>query len=249
MGYIEGKSIGEAYFKALDAIINGKIPYWYITIHISQPILDTSTSRSISSLDINKLLNVINVGNKVYDAFIKFKFSKPDGWTNGYSGIDWINGRIKDLHDDQGYYKKSLSSGFSFNQLQEVEKRLSIRDKKNNKMHGGSTNALVCSVFLPDEDLKAACQPRPRASRLRCLTQIDFKPKNDELNLMAVFRSQFFDTKAYGNFIALAILLCEVCQDTGYNPGAIVSTANKVTFDGHEKSLYKHLSTSIRGCI
>ena len=118
MVYIEGESIGEAYFKSLYAILNAKIPHWYLTIHISQPILGTSTSRSISSLDINKLLNVINVGNKVYDAFIKFQFFKPDGWTNGNSGMDWINGRIKDLLDDQGYYKKSLSNGFSFDQLQ-----------------------------------------------------------------------------------------------------------------------------------
>ena len=116
-------------------------------------------------------------------------------------------------------------------------------------MHGGSTNALVCSVFLPDEDLKAACQPHPRASGLRCLTQIDFKPIKDELNLMAVFRSQFFDTKAYGNLIALAILFYKMCQNTGYKPGAIVSTANNVTFDGHKKSLYNHLSASIGGCI
>ncbi|MGQ9632226.1 MAG: hypothetical protein ACUVXI_18215 [bacterium] len=249
MSYIEGESIGEAYFKALDAIINDKMPHWYMTIHISQPILGTSTSGSISSLDISKLLNVINVGNEVYDAFIKFKFSKPGRWTNGCFGIDWINGRIKDLLDDQGYYKKSLSNGFSFDQLQEVEKRLSCRSKKGSKLHGGATNALVCSVFLPDEDLKAACKPRPRAGGIRCLTQIDFKPRKDKLNLMAVFRSQFFDTKAYGNFVALAILLYKMCQNTGYEPGAIVSTANNVTFDGHEKSLYKYLCASIGGGI
>jgi hypothetical protein len=64
---------------------------------------------------------------------------------------------------------------------------------------------------------------------------------------MAVFRSQFFDTKAYGNFIALAILLHKMCQATGYKPGALVSTANKVTFEGHKKDLYKHLRTNIRG--
>lgn len=116
-------------------------------------------------------------------------------------------------------------------------------------MHGGPTNALVCTVFLPDEDLKAACLPRPRTSGLRCLTQIDFKPKKDKLNLMAVFRSQYFDTKAYRNFIALAMLLYKMCQNTGYKPRAVVSTANNVTFDGHKKSLYKHLSASIRGSI
>jgi len=249
MGYIEGKSIGEAYFKALEAIRNGNIPHWYMTIHISQPILDTSMKKSIPSFDISEWREIINVGEKIYDSFVKFKFSKPNGWTKGCSGMDWINGRIKDLFDNQGYYKKSLSNGFSFDQLQKVEKRLSATDKKGNKMHGGSTNALVCTVFLPREDLKAACQPRPRASRLRCLTQIDFKPIRNELNLMAVFRSQYFDTKAYGNFIALAILLYKMCKNTGYRPGAIVSTANNVTFDSHKESLYKHLSSSIGGCI
>lgn len=251
MGYIEGESIGEAYFKALDAIVNTKIPYWYLTIHISQPILVTSTGRSISSLDINKLLNVINVGNKVYDAFTNFKFPKQNGWTKGSSGMDWINGRIKDLLDDNGYYNYSLSKGFQFNQLQEIEKRLSDRSKKGNKMHGGSTNALVCTVFLPNDDLIKACKHRPNAKGMRCLTQIDFKPIKDKLNLMAVFRSQFFDTKAYGNFIALAILLYKICQNTGYKPGAIVSTANKVTFDDPKKPppLYEYLSASIGGDI
>jgi len=64
---------------------------------------------------------------------------------------------------------------------------------------------------------------------------------------MAVFRSQFFDTKTYGNFIALAILLYKVCQVTGYKPGAVVSTANKVTFDAHRNDLYKHLRAGIGG--
>jgi len=246
MSYVEGKSIGEVYFKALDAIVNNKTLHWYLTVHMSQPILDTLMGKSIDSLDINKWRSVINVGDRVYDRFIKFKFSKPDGWTNGYYGIDWINGRIRDLFDERGYYKKSISSGFSFDQLQEVEKRLSARDKKGNKMHGGATNALVCSVFLPDEDLKAACKPRPNAKGMRCLTQIDFKPEKNKLNLMAVFRSQYFDTKAYGNFIALAMLLYKMCQNTRYEPGAIVSTANNVTFDGHKMLLYKHLSTNAK---
>ncbi len=107
-------------------------------------------------------------------------------------------------------------------------------------MHGGGTNALVCQVFLSCVDLKAACRPCPRVPNVRCLAMLDFKPERDRLNLMAVFRSQYFDTKAYGNFIALAILLYNMCQDTGYKPGAIVSTANKITFDVHRDLLYNH---------
>lgn len=237
MSHVEGKSIGEAYIKALESIVNSKTLHWYLIIHISQPI---STKHKIpSSLEIKDWLGIINVENKIYEAFVKFAFSKPDAWTNGKTGEDWINGRIKDLLDPEGYYNRALRCGYSFNQLAEVEKRLRARDKRGRKMHGGSTNALICHVFLP-QDLKKACLPRPRASGLRCLAMLDFKPERDVLNLMAVFRSQYFDTKAYGNFIALAMLLYDMCQRTDYKPGAIVSTANKVTFDGHRDSLYKH---------
>ena len=240
MSYVEGKSIGAAYIEALKSIVNRGMAHQYLTVHISQPVLSISMKQTTSSLEIKKWLNVINVGDKVFQAFAKFQFSKPDGWTGGKTGEDWINGRIRDLLHPDGYYNNALRCGYSFDQLTEVEKRLSARDKKGRRMHGGSTNALVCNVFMPDEDLKAACVLRPRASRLRCLAMLDFKPIRDVLNLMAVFRSQYFDTKAYGNFIALAMLLHNMCQKTDYKPGIIVSTANKVTFNGHRDSLYKH---------
>jgi len=240
MGYNEGKNIGEAYVEALKTIVNGRMTHWYLTVHILQPIRDSSMKQTISSFEIKDWLGIINVGDEVFQAFVKFQFSKSDGWTAGNAGEDWINGRIRDLLDPHGYYNKALRSGYPFDQLVEVENRLSARDKKGKRMHGGSTNALVCHVFLPEKDLKTACLPRPRSSGLRCLAMLDFKPIRDVLNLMAVFRSQYFDTKAYGNFIALAMLLYNMCQKTGYKPGAIVSTANKVTFNGHKDSLYEH---------
>lgn len=239
MGYVEGKSIGEAYIEALKSIVTGGMAHWYLTVHISRPIVG-SLIKTTSSLDIKDWLGIINVGDEVFQAFTKFEFSKIDAWMRGNTGLDWIDGRIKDLLHPDGYYNKALRCGYSFDQLAEVEKRLSARDGKKRRMHGGSTNALVCHVFLPDEDLKAACLPRPRSSGLRCLAMLDFKPNRDVLNLMAVFRSQYFDTKAYGNFIALSMLLHNMCQETGYLPGAVVSTANKVTFNGHRDSLYKH---------
>ncbi len=242
MSYLEGKSIGEAYIKALESIMENKVPHWYLTIHISRPICDTQMEHEISSLEIRDWLDIINIEDKVFQAFSKFRFSKADAWTKGQTGEDWINGRIKDLLHPDGYYNKALRSGYSFDQLKEVEKRLCARDKRRGKMHGSATNALVCQVYLPEEDLKKACNPpRPNVSGIRCLAMLDFKPEVDSLNLMAVFRSQYFDTKAYGNFIALAILLYKMCQKTDYKPGAIVSTANKITFDGHEKALYQHL--------
>jgi thymidylate synthase len=240
MGYVEGKSIGEAYIKAL-GYIKKEAPKWYLTVHISQPILNISREKPIPPLlDITHLLDYINVGNEVYQAFVKFRFPKPDEWTGGKSGKDWINGRIRDLFDKKGYYNIALREGYSFDQLKRIETRLFARNKRGGKLHGSTTNALICQVFMPNEDLVKACSGAVHARRMRCLITLDFKPMKDILNLMAVFRSQYFDTKAYGNFIALAILLYDMCQKTGYKPGAIVSTANKVTFMDNKNLLYKH---------
>jgi len=145
---VEGRSIGEAYIKALEAVVENKVPYWYLTVHISRPVRDAGMKREISSLEVRDWLDVINVEDKVFQAFSRFRFSKPDPWTKGFTGEDWINGRIKDLLHPDGYYNIALRSGFSFDQLKEVEERLRARDSRGKKMHGGTSNALVCQVFL-----------------------------------------------------------------------------------------------------
>ena len=156
----------------------------------------------------------------------------------GHLGKDWINDRIKDLISPEGFYNRRLKD-----QLEMVTKRLCARDRDGNRMHGSSTNALVCQVFS-SEDLKNASKPRPNARKLPCLAMLDFKPRRNRLNLLAVFRSQYFDTKAYGNFISLAILLYKICRETEYGPGSLVSTANNVTFNKwkEHRNLYDFLS-------
>ncbi len=170
MSYVEGESIGEVYIKALKAIVTGVVPHWYLTVHISKPVLKINPT--IPSLEIKDWLQNINVEDKVLQEFVKFQFSKPDLCTGGKgkTGEDWINERIKDLLHLDGYCNKALRCGYSFDQLAEVEKRLSTRNRKRGRIHGGGTNALVCQVFLPDRDLKAACRPRPSVSGVRCLT-------------------------------------------------------------------------------
>jgi thymidylate synthase len=224
VSYIEGESIGDAYLKAFTTKLNEKNEFLYLIIHIKKPILKFKRSKKISdsNLDIENWLDVINVGEKVYETFIKFEFSKKEKWSKGKSGKDWINGRIKDLLHSEGYYNKALRKGYCFDQFEAVRKRLTELP------HSSSTNALVCNVFS-SEDLKKACNTL-MAPNIRCLTQIDFKPVKNNLNLIASFRSQYFDTKAYGNLIALAILLYDMCKKTPYKPGEIISTAHKALF-------------------
>lgn len=76
-----------------------------------------------------------------------------------------------------------------------------------------------------------------------CLTSLDFKLTNDKVNLCALWRHQFFDIKAYGNWISLAVLLKTVCDLTNdlrkrflgrmkgeVSPGKITSIACRADF-------------------
>lgn len=222
--HVDGESIGEAYFNAL-SLVKEKNPYQYLMVHISKPVCDTSIEKSPQSLNIDEWCKFVNIGS-VFERFSRFNFSKKCEM-GGSSGKDWINDRIKALLHPDGVYYRRLEK-----QIGMVGKRLQAKNKWGKRMHGSSTNALVCHTSSPT-DLEKACKPRPNAKGLPCLTMLDFKPKRDKFSLLAVFRSQYFDTKAYGNFISLAILLYKMCQKTKYEVGVLVSTANNVTF--HDK--------------
>ena len=194
------------------------------------PFRDTSMKECPSTLNVDDWRKILSVGN-IYERFCEFMFSKKLKTMKDSTGKSWINNRIEALLDlgktGKEYYTRLEK------QIELVEKRLQAKNRHGKRMHGSCTNALVCQVFLPS-DLEKACKPRPNARNLPCLTMLDFKPKGSKLSIFAVFRSQFFDIKAYGNLISLAILLYRTCQKTDYEPSVIISTANNATF--HDKS-------------
>ena len=241
--FVKGKNIGEAYINTLDLLINRKLSYPFLILHIAQPTLVDSIGRLPTSYNVDDWGKILNLG-VIFEVFSKYDFSKTCG-RGGSLGKDWINDRNWELlHPEGGYYKRLAR----FRQLERVVERLNVRDKRGKRMHGGSTNALICQVFHPDRDLIDACKPRPRARGLACLTELDFKPKGKKLHLFSIFRSQYFDTKAYGNLISLSMLLCKICKKTDYKPGTLTSTANNITFDvlknkKDQRKFYGQLST------
>lgn len=249
MSFVIADDIGSAYMDGLKTIIEGKLPHWYIALHVNRPTLaDSVRLESLDHRDVDGLGSVLNVNQKVYRAFCGFTFHKHDSWSEDATGRGWIYGRIMDLFDEkEGYYREALRSAFGLDQLGIVSERLAARDRHGRIMNGGSGNGLVCQVYLPHDDLRRSCQPRPRVNNARCLTQVDFKPIGNRLHLMATFRSQYFDTKAYGNLISLALLQYQMCQLTGYKPGSLVSVAHKVVFhaDKRPTALYKHMTKEL----
>lgn len=228
--YVVGDDIGEAYTRALDSRITNDFPHRYRTIHISNPVGSVDSIPSL--LDFEAWRSTVNAGTALRP-FQNYEFH------DGTTGQVWVQNRIEELFD--GMYASRLRDGT--NQIELITQRL----KKGN--HGQTTNALVAQVFREEPDLQQATHGRPLAQDMACMTQLQFRPTKDRLNLYSVFRSQYFDTKCYGNLISLAILLARVCHRAGYEPGYLVETVHNSHFRNHSdaKGLHSQLISSQEG--
>lgn len=200
-------SIGDAWFEGLDMLLQGELSHNFLTIHIQDPIDDMQLVSN--STDLEEWEQALNLGD-VYTPYCRFDFGAASK-NGGKTGRAWIESRIYELYE-----------GLYHNRLQEPNQIEMIRDRLMQGNHGACTNALVAQVFDIDADLEVATSGRPFAKDMACLTQIQFRPKKSRLHLFAKFRSQYLDSKAYGNLISLAMLLAQMCKDTGYRPGVIV---------------------------
>jgi len=228
--YINEKDISTAYLKSFEMVVNGNHVYALVT-RISEPILN----------DIDKVVDTIqgmdlvglNLDNKIHESFKEFPVSKEKAKV--WYGRDWIVDRVNVLLKPGGDYFKGLEreidvNGQHMKQIDFIKDGLTKLCKKKQRLssaYGWKDNTFSCLVFCPSEDYYPF-DTRTRGGRTpRCLLTLDFKPEGRKLHLIATWRAQFFNTKAYGNFISLAMLLREICKYTGFQPGSLISIANK----------------------
>lgn len=209
--YVEGSEIGDAYTELLHSRLHGSYSHDYHVIHIADPV-DSTNLQNLTTENCD-WEEAINAGEALRQ-FESFEFY--DGTTGRY----WVENRIEELFS--GMYATRLTN--PRNQPRMVADRL----KQGN--HGQTTNALVLQLFRLEPDLETATQGRPLAPNLPCLTQLQFKPRRDRLHLYAIFRSQYVDTKCYGNLISLSLLLALMCKRTGYEPGYLLGIAHNSIF-------------------
>jgi len=176
-------------------------------VEIEKPLIDYDRK-----VDEDLRLGSLNLNLNLHNKFKEFVFD------DGKSGSWCIKNRINELFS--GLYHKAI---VNYNQLDFVEDALK---KIKNRKYTWISNRLLCLTFDPRDKhlnhIHLARQPVPP-----CLTLVDFKPERNNLHLIASWRAQYFDTKAYGNLISLAMLLEQVCRNTGYNSGRLISIAHK----------------------
>lgn len=204
--YVVGEDITSAYLGALEKVVEQNYVF-ALMVEIKSPFIDSD-----SVVDEEIGLTGLNLNLNLHNKFKTFKFK--DGRDGGW----WIENRINELF--KGLYNKGITD---YGQLDFVQNALK---KIKNGRYAWCSNRLLCITFNPQDKhlnhVHLERQPVPP-----CLTLLDFKREQDNLHLIASWRAQYFDTKAYGNLISLAILLKEVCKNTEHRPGRLISIAHK----------------------
>lgn len=200
------ENITYAYLNSLERVVKRNYIF-ALMVEIKKPLIDSD-----SIVDEELKLIGLNLDLSLHNKFKTFIFN------DGKNGSWWIKNRIDEQF--RGIYHKAI---VNYDQLKFVQDAL--KEIKNRK-YTWSSNRLLCLTFDPHDKylnhMHLERQPVPP-----CLTLLDFKPERKNLHLIASWRAQFFDTKAYGNLISLAMLLREVCKNTKYNSGRLISIAHK----------------------
>lgn len=238
--YIIEKDISTAYLKSFEMVVKSNSVYALVT-KISEPILNDmgKVVDTIQGIDLVGL----NLNSKVHESFKDFPISKENKKVR--YGRDWISDRVKVLLNQGGDYFKGLEreidlDGQHVKQIEFIKDSLAKLYEKKQRMssaYGWKNNTFPCLVFCPSEDYYPF-NVRTRGKRIpRCLLTLDFKAEGRKLHLIAAWRAQFFNTKAYGNFISLAMLLRKMCKETGFQPGSLISIANKAILKSGVKNM------------
>lgn len=193
-----------AYVESLKMVVRNCYIFALMT-EVENPVLQSA------DVDDELDLSGLNLNMELHRRFEVFDFGKTGKW--------WIENRIHELFT--GLYHRAICKHDQLGFVQGALKKISETRK-----YTWCSNRLLCLTFDHGDNqtshLHLSRQPVPP-----CLTLLDFKPEQKKLHLIASWRAQYFDTKAYGNLISLAMMLRNVCKKTGYNPGHVISIANK----------------------
>ena len=226
--HIIEEDISTAYLRSFQKVVNAPRQYIFCLVtKILKPVLESLGEVDVVESEIevgqNKYvskrykLEGLNIDRKIHRSFKEFPLY-TDNKGRKWFGRDKIADRIYAL--EEGVYYRDLEKN-----IKGDKKQLNylVEHLTDGRVIGKIHNSLVCMVFDPNRDL---CYPNAR-----CLMSIDFKPERNRLHLIADWRAQYFNTKAYGNLLSLARLLRKVCKARGFQTGSLISIAHKAILE------------------
>lgn len=212
-----GESIADAY---QDAVREYRYRE-HLLIQVENPVQSMShVPGDRSNWDLGVARNVLRFG-RIDAAFLNRDL---DG---GSTVLDWIERDITSYTSGHAYRRLTgASEPWSMDQLCRVIEHLT-----SDPVPGPDSNKLVCQIFHPDEIPRDTSVEN--VNDCNCNTTIQFKPVNSgsTLHLYATFRSQYIDSRAFGNLVGLSSLLAQVCNTVDHKPGRLINVTNNATVE------------------
>lgn len=107
-----------------------------------------------------------------------------------------------------------VADGREFNQLHHVLERL-----RSSAAHGRRNgNQYELSVFHPERD--------PYPVGFPCLSHVSVTLRDGKLDATAIYRNQYFVTRAYGNYLGLGEVLRFLANESGFAVGEFLCVAS-----------------------
>jgi hypothetical protein len=199
---IEGDSIAECWLKVLRIFVDERIS------EISPIILKINNTdaqpdyREALEQDINEFLVMENQSKIETTAGTIFPQSLAQGKESVFDRYEkiWRHIKSNSLNRRGTYFHRLVAYGDDArgtkNQLKHIIETYNGIEGIRSPVHRRS--ALIATVFDPYLDHKA--QPM---LGFPCLQQVCFVPDDENMHMNAIYAMQYFDTRAYGNYVGL----------------------------------------------
>jgi hypothetical protein len=157
------------------------------------------------------------------------------------------------MRDPENYFNRLVAypgpDGAPVNQLEYIVDRLT-KQRKPRKRGGPLSSAYEIGLSTPPGgDLRVQAPGRDRkVMSFPCLSQISFTLEGDRLNLAALYRNQYFATRAYGNYLGLARIGHFIANEVGAELGEVlcVATHADAQFGDLGKGRIEQLARALR---
>lgn len=157
------------------------------------------------------------------------------------------------MRDSENYFNRLVAyptaEGETFNQLEYIVDRL-VTQRKPRKRGGPLASAYEIGLTIPGGDLRVQAPGQDRKTMgFPCLSQISLTLDGDVLNLAAMYRNQYFVTRAYGNYLGLARIGDFIATEVGVELGEVmcVATHADVQFGDIGAGRVQQLARTLRG--
>lgn len=194
-----------------------------ILVTISDPTLEDRSDYEYwnPSQIAPTILNQRDVANTIFPQAL---YERSNNRRELYARYEAIHARARRMRRSRGswgtYFDRAINFGVSHvNQLELIIEKLNSWDRV-------ARAALVLHFSSAETD-------RPRTRGGPCLQMVEFlQPRANLLELVAIYRSQDYCNRAFGNFIGLGKLLGFLCVETDRTPGNLVVHAIHAFYDG-----------------